>query len=71
MTFSENLVKLQKENGVSNYRLSKAIGVHATTVRNWQDGRKPQLEHAKKVADYFGVSLDFLMDETASKSGHS
>lgn len=59
--FSENLVKLQKERGVTNYRLSKEIGVHCTTVRNWRAGKRPLLEHAHAVAAYFGKTVDEMM----------
>ena len=61
MSFSENLVKLQQEHGVTNYRLAKEVGVHASTVRNWIDGVAPRLEHAHKVAAYFGKTVDEMM----------
>lgn len=49
MSFSQNLIKLQQENNESNYRLAKSLGVHASTVQNWRDGRMPQIEHASRV----------------------
>lgn len=58
MSFSENLVNLQKENGVTNYRLAKAIGVHCTTVQNWRTGTTPLLEHAYAVAKFFGKTVE-------------
>lgn len=61
MPFSENLVSLQAEKGLTNYRLAKDIGVHCSTVQNWRDGRKPLLEHAHKVATYFGKTVDEMM----------
>ncbi len=61
MSFSKNLEKLQKEAGVTNYRLAKDLDVHATTVKNWKEGKMPLLEHAHKVADYFGKTLDEMM----------
>lgn len=61
MPFSENLINLQKERGLTNYRLAKDLGVHCTTVQNWREGKKPLLEHAWKVATYFGKTVDEMM----------
>lgn len=58
MSFSENLIMFQKERCVSNYRLSRDLCVHATTVKNWRDGKQPLLDHAKKVAEYFGKTVE-------------
>ncbi len=61
MAFSENLFRLQKEKAITNYKLAKTIGVHASTVKNWQDGKTPRLEHAKKIADFFGTTIENMM----------
>ncbi len=61
MPFAENLVNLQKEKGVTNYRLAKDLGVHCTSVQNWRVGKMPQLNHAHAVAEYFGKSVDEMM----------
>lgn len=58
MSFSENLVRLQFENNETNYRLAKTLGVHATTVQNWRKGRRPLLEHAAKVAEHYGKTIE-------------
>lgn len=63
MSFSENFIALQNKRGLTNYRLAKELGVHATTIQNWRDGKSPQLTHINKVADYFGVTLDELIKE--------
>lgn len=61
MAFAENLVNLQKEKGVTNYRLAKDLGVHCTSVQNWRDGKMPQLQHAHDVATYFNKTLGEMM----------
>lgn len=61
MSFSENLVRLQAKNKESNYRLAKDLGVHATTVQNWREGMRPRLEHAARVAEHYGLTVDELM----------
>ncbi len=61
MPFSENLIQLQQECGVTNYRRFKDLNVHATTVQNWRDGKQPLLEHAKKLSEYFGKTIEEMM----------
>lgn len=63
MGFKENLVALQKKHAETNYRLSKAIGVHQTTVHNWQNGVMPQLEHRALLAQHYGITEEELMKE--------
>lgn len=62
MAFSDNVARLLEKNKVSNYRLAKDISVSRSTVRNWLDGKTaPQIEHARKVAAYFGKTVDEMM----------
>lgn len=61
MSFSKNLIRLQTENHETNYRLAKELGVHATTISNWRDGKQPVLEHAAKVAAHYGKTVDEMM----------
>ena len=40
-------------------------GISKSAVTTWKKlGRTPKIDQLKKVADYFDVSLDYLMDET-------
>lgn len=61
MSFSKNLIRLQEENHETNYRLAKEIGVHATTIRNWREGKKPLLEHLHAVAEHYGKTMEEMM----------
>lgn len=52
---------LQKHN-VSAYRVAKEAGVTQTALSNWKSGRStPSTLTLQKIADYFGVTIDFLM----------
>lgn len=62
--FSKNLARLQAEQGITNYRLAKDIGVHQTTIQNWKTGTKPHPNHIQLVANYFGCTVDDLLKET-------
>lgn len=63
MNFAERLADLQAKNRETNYKLAKSLGVHQTTIANWKDGTKPQLEHLGLLADHYGVTIDELLKE--------
>lgn len=54
--------KLLKERGITAYRVSKETGVTTATLTSWKQGKyTPKPEKMQKIADYFGVSLSYLM----------
>lgn len=54
--------QLLQKYGVSSYKVAKETGVTQSTLSDWKRGRStPKLENMKKLADYFGVSIDYLM----------
>lgn len=54
--------RLCKEKGVTAYRVCKETGLTTATISNWKAGRyTPKQEKMQKIADYFGVSLVYLM----------
>lgn len=56
------LREIREARNVTQRQLAKAIKVSNTTVSNWEAGvRQPDLETAIKIADFFEVSLDFLL----------
>lgn len=63
MSYATNLCELMQKRGVSSCKLAKKIGVHVSTVTNWKEGNSPKIEHLKKVADYFGVTVDELLSD--------
>lgn len=53
--------KLLIERGVTAYRVAKETGISSATLTDWKKGRsKPKMEKLQKIADYFGVSIDYL-----------
>ena len=51
-----------KEKGVTPYQVSKATGVAQSSLSDWKNGRsKPKYEKMLAIADYFGVSVDYLL----------
>lgn len=55
--------RLLNERGVTAYRVAKETGVTTSTLTNWKKGNyTPKQDKLQKIADYFGVSIDYLMN---------
>lgn len=54
--------QLCSEKGVTPYRVCKETGLTTSTISNWKAGRyTPKHDKLKRIADYFGVSVQFLI----------
>lgn len=53
--------KLLDERHVTAYQVSKATGISTGSLTDWKKGRShPKMDKLQKIADYFGVSIDYL-----------
>jgi len=69
MILAKQLKDLLKQKDVTIAQLARATGISAKTIYQWLNGQKPRdLNQVKKVADYFGVSIDFLAFGIQSKT---
>ena len=51
--------------GVTAYQVAKATGISTATLTNWKKGRyTPKQDKLQKIADYFGVPVSELTEET-------
>ena len=57
--------QLRLDKGVTQSDIANVIGVSSATIGNYEQGtRKPRKSETwEKIADYFGVSIDYLIDE--------
>ena len=65
--FFEHLLQIR---GVSTYRVAKETGIPQQTFSKWKNGiSTPKADKLQKIADYFGVSVEYLMgnDRTITK----
>lgn len=53
---------LCKKNNVSITRVEKETGLSNGAIGKWKDSI-PTVDKLKKVADYFGVTIDELLEE--------
>lgn len=47
--------------GISTYRACTDIGLNRSAVAKWKNGSVPNGATAAKLADYFGVTVDYLL----------
>lgn len=50
------------------YTVAKEIGLTNSNVAQWKKGSTPRPEVIKKIADYFGVSVEFLLEQKEKPS---
>lgn len=62
MTLNDRIFDLLKQKGKSQTDIARLLNVRPTTVSEWKNGKyAPTVEHCVTLADYFGVSLDYLI----------
>lgn len=64
MRFQEKLTILMRRQALSNLALSRALGgIAHTTVARWLGGARPRGEVARRLADYFRVPVETLLND--------
>ena len=61
--FWENFVRLCAEHNTKPNPVAKKLGYSSGSVTDWKNGKKPRPTTIQKIADYFGVSPDYLKGE--------
>jgi transcriptional regulator with XRE-family HTH domain len=70
MSLGEKLKMLREERGILQKQLAGVIGVHSTDISRWERGRNsPSVETLGKLAQFFGVTTDYLVFESAPRNG--
>lgn len=61
-SFPERLAQLRKGRSLTQKQLAEAVGAHERGIRFYEAGDKqPTLDNLIKLADFFNVSLDYLV----------
>lgn len=69
MNLAERIATLRKQKGLSQTDLARATSVSREIIGRYERGEAmPSIEVAKKIADTFGVSLDYLAGEGINAS---
>lgn len=60
----ERYVKLRDEKHVTDYRVALDTDITRSTFADWKTGRsEPKIDKLKKIADYFGVPIEYFLEE--------
>lgn len=59
--FWNNYYNLCLNRGISPNAAAKEMKISSGAVTEWKKGRVPQMATIKKIADYFGVTVDYLL----------
>ena len=65
------ITELRKAKGVSQIRLAMELNTTQNTISRYETGeREPGIAELIKIADYFGVSVDYLIGHTDDPKLH-
>ena len=63
--FSDRLRELRKDKKISQAALAREVGVSSRVYQDYEYGkREAQMTTLVRMADFFGVSLDYLTGRT-------
>ena len=67
MGFSNRLETLRKSINLSQEELAKILNIDRTSIAHYENnnsGRIPRPDTLEQIADFFDVSIDYLLDRT-------
>lgn len=67
MMFWETYQSLCKENSLASANVLNTLGLSTSMTTNWKNGRLPGAEILCKLADYFDVTVDYLLGRSKTK----
>ncbi len=69
MAFGENLEMIRKQKKVSQTKLGKVLGLTQQMISSYEKNMSsPNIDVLIKIANYFNVSVDYLLGHTTSPS---
>lgn len=64
-TATKRILNLMEERSIKGYQLELAVKLASGTISSWKSGKcKPSAANVAKIANYFGVSTDYLLGST-------
>ena len=59
------LKEIRKSKGISQLKLAMDLNTNQNTISRYETGeREPGINELIKIADYFNVSIDYLLERT-------
>ena len=70
MEFNRIITLLRKERGITQKQAAEDLGISQALLSHYEKGiRECGLEFVVRVADYYGVSCDYLLGRSAERNG--
>ena len=69
--FYETFKDLCKNRNVKPTRVVQELGLSSANMSNWKNGRKPKTDILNNIADYFGVTVDYLLGKEKTFADNS
>lgn len=64
--FAQKIKELRKSKNLSQVQFAKQFGIASGTVAMWETGKRtPRHSMLLKIAKYFNVSVDYLLDNSS------
>ena len=68
MKIGDRIKKLREENGLMQQDVCNTLDIEQSTLANYENNRRvPKTDILIKIANYYGVSLDFLVGMTDNR----
>ncbi len=59
------LKEIRKSKGISQLKLTMDLNTNQNTISRYETGeREPGINELIKIADYFNISIDYLLERT-------
>lgn len=68
-TLTQNIIDLCARENVSVNRMLKECGLNKSVIDNLKRGFEPRLSKIVIIADYFGVTVDYLINNSPVGNG--
>lgn len=60
----KKFAELLDKNNITAYRVAKDTGLYSPLFSEWKSGKScPKVDKLKILADYFGVSIEYFLEE--------
>ena len=61
----KRILKLMQDNGINAHKLEIEAPIAISSIQAWKSGKaRPSLDAITKIANYFNVSIDYLVGKT-------
>ena len=70
----QRYARLRDQAGVTDYKVAQETGITRSTFSEWKEDNfrsRPKIEKLCRIAEYFGVSIEELLEEPSGVEGRT